>query len=142
MKKLTFSEARHLVARTGLGAEWGGVRKLEGMTRERAVDFILNPAPSNPRPAPYMSPWNKLEPMRVKGSQSRKNAWVTAQQEGQRLQGWWIIRRSSMVLRARWPVSTSVIIYIAETGSRRQNSQVPVQLQLSLHLALLAWYPF
>lgn len=99
MNELTFSEARHLVARTGLGAEWGSVRKLEGMTRQKAVEYILNPAPSNPRPAPYMTPWNRLEPMRVKGSQTRKDAWVTAQQEGQRLQGWWI----DQMLRTRTP---------------------------------------
>lgn len=99
MNELTFSEARHLVARTGLGAEWGSVRKLEGMPRERAINYILNPAPSNLRPAPYMSPWNKLEPMRIKGSQTRKNAWVMAQQEGQRLQGWWI----DQMLRTRTP---------------------------------------
>ncbi len=99
MNELTFSEARHLIARTGLGAEWGSVRKLEGMSKAKAINYILHPPPSHLRPAPYLSPWNKLEPMRVEGSQTRKNAWVMAQQEGQLLQGWWI----DQMLRTRTP---------------------------------------
>ncbi len=90
MSKLTFGDARHLVVRTGLGAEWGSIKKLEGWPREKAIEYILNPAPSNPRPIPHLSSWNKLEPMRDAGARTRKHAWIIAQKEGQRLQGWWI----------------------------------------------------
>lgn len=90
MNELTFTDARHLVARTGLGAEWGSIKKLEGLPRHQAVEYILNPAPSNPLPAPYFQPWNKMEPMREAGALSRKDAWVMAQNDGKRLQGWWI----------------------------------------------------
>lgn len=90
MSELTFSDARHLVARTGLGAEWGSIKKLEGLPKQKAIEYILNPAPSNPRPAPYLTPWNKLESMRDTGAKTRANAWVMSQKEGERLQGWWI----------------------------------------------------
>lgn len=99
MNVLTFGEARHLVARTGLGAEWGSIRKLVDMPRKNAVEFILNPAPSHVRPPPYMTPWNKLEPMREAGARQRKGAWMVAQKEGQRLQSWWI----DQMLRTRTP---------------------------------------
>lgn len=90
MNILTFSEARHLVSRTGLGVEWDSVKKLEGLTREKAVEIVLNPAPAPVRPAPAFTPWNKLEPMRDINAEGRKDAWSIAQTEGKRLQGWWI----------------------------------------------------
>ena len=90
MNTLTFSEARHLVSRTGLGVEWESVKNLEGLTREKAVEIVLNPAPAPIRAAPPFTPWNKLEPMRDDSAQGRKDAWSIAQNEGKRLQGWWI----------------------------------------------------
>lgn len=90
MNLLTFSEARHLVSRTGLGVEWDSVKKLEGLSREKAVEFVLNPAPTEVRSAPAFTPWHKLEPMRDDSAQGRKDAWAIAQNEGKRLQGWWI----------------------------------------------------
>ncbi|WP_298661540.1 DUF1800 domain-containing protein [uncultured Thiothrix sp.] len=90
MNMLTFSEARHLVSRTGLGVEWDSVKKLEGLTREKAVEVVLNPAPAPIRPAPAFTPWHKLEPMRDISAEGRKDAWSIAQTEGKHLQGWWI----------------------------------------------------
>lgn len=90
MNILTFSEARHLVSRTGLGVEWDSVKKLEGLSREKAVEVVLNPAPAPIRPAPAFTPWHKLEPMRDTSAEGRKDAWSIAQTEGKRLQGWWI----------------------------------------------------
>lgn len=90
MNTLTFSEARHLVSRTGLGVEWDSVKKLEGLTREKAIELVLNPAPAPIRPAPTFTPWHKLEPMRDTSAEGRKDAWSIAQTEGKRLQGWWI----------------------------------------------------
>ncbi len=90
MNVLTFSEARHLVSRTGLGAEWGSIKALEGQTRDKAVEQILHTPPSPLRPPPPLTPWNKLEPMRDESAKGRKDAWMIAQQEGKRLQGWWL----------------------------------------------------
>lgn len=90
MQVLTFSEARHLVARTGLGAEWETINKLVGKPRAVAVDLILNQPVSPPKAPPALSPWNKLEPLRQANAQGRKQAWMIAQREGKLLQGWWI----------------------------------------------------
>lgn len=99
MQVLTFSEARHLVARTGLGAEWETIQKLVGKSRANAVDFILNQPVSLPASPPALSPWNKLEPLRQVNAQGRKQAWMIAQREGKLLQGWWI----EHLLRTRSP---------------------------------------
>lgn len=90
MNKLTLSDARHLVSRSGIGAEWAIVKKLEGLSRTQAVDLILNTPPSYPRPAPHMTHWNHLEPMRELNAQGRKRAWMIAQREGKKLQSWWV----------------------------------------------------
>ncbi|MFI0397493.1 MAG: DUF1800 family protein [Thiolinea sp.] len=90
MNTLTFSEARHLVSRTGLGVEWGSVKNLEGLSREKAVEVVLNQAAAPVRPAPAFTPWHKLEPMRDNSAEGRKDAWSIAQNEGKRLQGWWV----------------------------------------------------
>ncbi len=90
MNVLTFSEARHLVSRTGLGVEWGSIKQLEGLSRSKAVEFVLNPAQSPVRPIAPMTPWNKLEPMRDESAKGRADAWRISKSEGERLQGWWI----------------------------------------------------
>ncbi|MBU0655062.1 MAG: DUF1800 domain-containing protein [Gammaproteobacteria bacterium] len=90
MTVLTFAEASHLVSRTGLGAEWQAIKNLEGRTREEAVERILKAPVSPVKPAPAMTPWYKLEPMRLTDAETRKRAWMIAQGEGKRLKGWWI----------------------------------------------------
>ncbi|HPQ94065.1 MAG: DUF1800 domain-containing protein [Thiothrix sp.] len=106
MNTLTFSEARHLVARTGLGAEWGSIKKLEGLPIPQAVEFILSPPPSYTKPPPYMTPWRQMEPMRGEAMQ-RKDAWVRAKKEGENLQAWWI----DQLLTTRSPFTERMTLF-------------------------------
>lgn len=95
MGVLTLGETRHLVARTGLGAEWDVIKRLEGRSREEAIEIVLNP-PNSPLPSPpAMTPWFRLEPMRLADPQNRNTAWNIAQQEGKRLQAWWVAQMLS-----------------------------------------------
>ncbi|WP_020560543.1 DUF1800 domain-containing protein [Thiofilum flexile] len=107
MQVLTFSDARHLVARTGLGAEWETIQRLVGKPRAVAVDLVLNQPISLPGAPPAMSPWNKLEPLRQVNPQGRKQAWVIAQQEGKLLQGWWL----NHLIRTRSPVVERMTLF-------------------------------
>ncbi len=90
MSVLTFAEASHLVARTGLGTEWKIVKDLEGRTREDAIERVLLTPVAPVKPAPQMTPWYKLEPMRLTDAENRKRAWMIAQGEGKRLKAWWL----------------------------------------------------
>lgn len=90
MQVLTFNDARHLVARTGLGAEWDVIKRLEGLPRRKAVEKVVSVTPWGLKPPPGMTPWYKMEPMRLQNAQGRKRAWMIAQKEGKHLQGWWI----------------------------------------------------
>lgn len=90
MGVLSFKEATHLVARTGLGVEWDVVKRLEGQARHKAVEHVINPSPSPLKPPPGMTPWFKLEPMRQTDIVKRNSAWSISQREGHVLQSWWV----------------------------------------------------
>ena len=107
MSVLTFGDARHLVARTGLGAEWDAVKRLEGQTREAAVERVLNPGNSPLRSPPSMTPWFRLEPMRLADAKNRNMAWNIAQGEGKRLQVWWL----EQMLTTRAPFTERMVLF-------------------------------
>lgn len=90
MGLLAFKDAVHLVARTGLGTEWAAVKQLEGRTQQEAVAWVLHSAASALKPVPRMTPWLKLEPMRLNDMKSRNSAWSISQREGKLLQAWWV----------------------------------------------------
>ncbi len=90
MELLAFKDAVHLVSRTGLGAEWGAIKQLEGRSRSDAVELVLHSAASAVKPAPRMTPWLKLEPMRLDDMKTRNSAWSISQREGKLLQVWWV----------------------------------------------------
>ncbi|SEA06922.1 Uncharacterized conserved protein, DUF1800 family [Thiothrix caldifontis] len=90
MGLLAFKDAAHLVSRTGLGAEWDVIKQLEGRSKQEAVEWVLNPKLSTLKSAPPMTPWLKLEPMRLTDMKSRNSAWAISQREGKRLQAWWV----------------------------------------------------
>ncbi len=107
MEGLTFGEARHLVARTGLGAEWDVIQQLQGKPLDAAIEQVLNPPISPLKPAPAMTPWHVLEPMRLMDAQHRTQAWMLAQAEGERLQAWWI----EQLLATRAPVLERMTLF-------------------------------
>ncbi|MDQ5768211.1 DUF1800 domain-containing protein [Thiothrix subterranea] len=90
MGLLAFKDAAHLVSRTGLGAEWDAIKHLEGRSTQDAVEWVLHPKPEALKPAPAMTPWLKLEPMRLTDMKSRNSAWAISQREGKNLQAWWV----------------------------------------------------
>jgi uncharacterized protein (DUF1800 family) len=107
MTLITFSEARHLVSRTGLGAEWDFIKHLEGRPLAEAVDHVLNQSAAVVVSPPALTPWFELEPMRLMDAKNRKLAWTIAQQEGKRLQGWWI----EQMLATRAPVVERMTLF-------------------------------
>ena len=52
MGRLSFSDTRHLVARTALGQQWDGVKALQGKTRVEAVHILLKAGSLKTPPAP------------------------------------------------------------------------------------------
>jgi uncharacterized protein (DUF1800 family) len=106
MTLITFGEARHLVSRTGLGAEWDFIKYLEGKPLADAVEHVLNQPVASVIPPP-LTPWFKLEPMRLMDAKNRKLAWLIARQEGTRLQGWWI----EQMLATRSPVIERMTLF-------------------------------
>jgi len=89
MGKLGFNDARHLVARTGIGSEWNTIQRYQNLTRAQAIDHLLkNKDMSLPR-APNLSPWSRT--VSLKNNMRRKKMIMRISKvEGKKLQDWWI----------------------------------------------------
>ena len=89
MSKLSFNDARHLVSRTGLGAEWDVIQRFQQLNRQQAIDHLLKKRDNNlPRP-PAMSPWSKT--IGLMGNMRRKKMVKRISRvEGKKLQDWWV----------------------------------------------------
>ena len=98
MGKLNYEESRHLVERTGIGAEWKTIDQFQNLTRQQAVETLLrNTDLGLPRP-PSMSPWPRM--LSFHKSISRKKMLKRISHvEGKKLQDWWVRH----LLRTRSP---------------------------------------
>ena len=82
MGRLSFSDTRHLVSRTALGQQWGGVKALEGKTRAEAVKVLLSgPAPKTPT-APRLTQYANMQRMSNQNGSGKKQARRVMMREG------------------------------------------------------------
>jgi len=91
MGRLSFSDTRHLVTRTALGQEWGGVKALEGKTRAEAISILLSPSAVKTPPPPRLTPWANVNRMRMRNGAGKKQARKMMKREGVRLKRWWML---------------------------------------------------
>ena len=91
MGRLSFSDTRHLVTRTALGQEWGGVKALEGKTRAEAISILLSPSAVKTPPPPRLTPWANVNRMRTRNGAGKKQARQIMKREGVRLKRWWML---------------------------------------------------
>jgi len=89
MGKLSFEEARHLVERTGIGAEWKTIQQFQNLTRQQAVEQLLKNHDTRLPPPPSMSPWPRMLGLRNNMSR-RKMVKRISRVEGINLQKWWV----------------------------------------------------
>ena len=89
MSKLSFTDSRHLIARTGLGAEWETIQRFQQLTRQQAINHLLKNRDNHlPRP-PSMSPWSRT--VGLMGNMRRKKMVKRISRvEGKKLQDWWV----------------------------------------------------
>ncbi len=86
---LTLEEARHLVQRAGIGAEWSRIGKVRGLRRDEAVRLILREKPRllpPPRFAPYAEELKRRRELRKAGR--RKDVFLAYRRERDLLQEW------------------------------------------------------
>jgi len=91
VKQLTLADARHLVSRTGLGADWETIQRLQGRTREHAVNYIVRPhSPHTPKP-PRMTSWDVRQKMyESENIRLKMDMYKRTVVEGDRLKQWWL----------------------------------------------------
>ena len=89
MDVLGFSGARHLVARTGFGAEWEVVNRVSHLTKKQAISELIRQVNQRTPAAPRFSRWSKMEKLHANKSR-RKMVQRIAKVEGKALQVWWV----------------------------------------------------
>jgi uncharacterized protein (DUF1800 family) len=89
MSRLGFTDARHLLSRTGFGAEWEEVKRLEMMPRDKAVEFLINRRDYSLPAIPHFSSWKKMRALHNNMSR-RRMVMRIAKAEGAGLQNWWL----------------------------------------------------
>lgn len=107
MGRLSFSDARHLVARTTLGQKWGDVTALQDKTREHAVQLLLKPVSLQTPPIPRLTPWANIERMSKQGGKGKNRARRMMQAEGERLKRWWMLH----LLHTKAPVNEHMTLF-------------------------------
>jgi uncharacterized protein (DUF1800 family) len=89
MATLTFEQSKHLVERTGIGAELEMIEKLSRLTKQQAVDYLLNMPSDYLVPLPNFTSFNNLKKIRSKKDpDSRFKANKKVRQERGVLQRW------------------------------------------------------
>ncbi|MEZ5536688.1 MAG: DUF1800 domain-containing protein [Thiolinea sp.] len=89
MSRLGFTDARHLLSRTGFGAEWEEVKRLEVMPRDKAVEFLINRRDYSVPAIPRFSSWQKMVALHNNMSR-RRMVMRIAKAEGAGLKNWWL----------------------------------------------------
>lgn len=107
MQRLDFSDARHLVARSALGQEWGIVNKLQGRPRADAVSILLARQENKTPALPAMTPWNNIMQMSSKSNTGKRNARMQMGRESVRLKQWWM----NHLLTTKAPVQERMTLF-------------------------------
>jgi uncharacterized protein (DUF1800 family) len=90
MNKLNLADARHLVVRTGLGADWSVLRHLRGQEKSQAIQSLHKHHADLPPAPPKMTHWKRLNDLNKSSYVGQKQARAIARQEGINLKLWWI----------------------------------------------------
>ncbi len=107
MGRLSFSDTRHLVARTALGQQWGGVKALQGKTRAEAVKILLTSGNIKTPPTPRLTPWAAVNRMSQQNGAGKMRARKMMQKEGARLKSWWMLH----LLQTKTPVNEHMTLF-------------------------------
>jgi len=91
---LSITDARHLLARTGFDPVWKEIEPLLPLSREQAVELIVNKADAKPlKPIPVellSTPEDSHELMMSRTENERHDAQKKERERLDRLQSWWI----------------------------------------------------
>ena len=107
MGRLSFSDTRHLIGRTALGAEWGGLKALEGKSRSEAIKILLKPGSTKTPPLPKLTPWATVSRMSQRNGAGKQRARKMMMKEGERLKRWWMLH----LLRTKTPVNEHMTLF-------------------------------
>lgn len=89
MTKLGFTNARHLLVRTGFGADWTEVQRFQAMTQDQALSILFKGRDASFASMPRFSNWHAMDRMN-QNMRRKKMVMRIAKTEGNKLQDWWL----------------------------------------------------
>jgi len=89
MGNLGLEDARHLVSRTGIGAEWETISRFQHLTRQQAIQQLFSNQNMRLPGPPAMSSWPRMLSLRGNMRQKKMIKRIS-RVEGKALQKWWI----------------------------------------------------
>ena len=89
MSKLGFIKARHLLARTGFGAEWDEVQRFQALPLNHAINHLLKNRDLSHPAIPNFSNWQKMSAL-SRNMSRQKMVMRIAHTEKKGLQNWWL----------------------------------------------------
>ncbi|MEE9351106.1 MAG: DUF1800 domain-containing protein [Thiotrichaceae bacterium] len=91
MNPINFTEARHLLSRTGMGVEWNVIQQLVGKsTRNEAVDKLIQTYSPQTKNAPRLTPLHKMDRLNKSGARGKKLMHTVMMRENDVLKNWWV----------------------------------------------------
>jgi uncharacterized protein (DUF1800 family) len=137
MNQLSFSDARHLTVRTGLGEEWRIIRKRQGRSRSEVINKLVRIRSDWAKPVPQLTPWQQWSTLVRQGGASQQQATRLLRRDKQALQEWWL----GTMLDTYNPLVERMVMFWHNhfTSSLDKVNQPPLilkQNQLFRHLAL------
>lgn len=93
MNLISFTEARHLLSRTGMGLEWNVIQQLVNKsTRHEAVDQLLQTYSPQTGRTLRLTPLHKMEQLVNSGARGKKVMHSVMMRENDQLKQWWVKR--------------------------------------------------
>ncbi len=137
MNQLSFSDARHLTVRTGLGEEWHIIKKRQGRTRAEIINNLVRSKSDWTQPVPHLTSWKRWSYLVKKGGVSQLQATELLRKDKQALQEWWL----GTMLNTYNPIVERMVMFwhnhfTSSLDKVNQPELILKQNQLFRHLAL------
>jgi len=137
MNQLSFSDARHLTVRTGLGEEWQIIKKRQGRSRAEIINTLIRTKSDWSHPTPWLTSWQKWSDLVKQGGESQRQATQLLRKDKQALQEWWL----GTMLNTHNPIIERMVMFwhnhfTSSLDKVNQPALILKQNKLFRHLAL------
>jgi len=125
---MNFADTRHLIARTGIGANLEQIESLKAKSRDECIDSLLNARIEQAPSAPVFHNRQQIAKLRKQGGESRKRGGKLRRENRRKLQAW----LSEVLLKTRNPLHLRLTLFWHNHFTSGLQ-KVPAELMLQQH---------